>query len=981
MPRFHDIQPSFSSGELSPRLSARLDFNKYGFGLETCENLLPLVEGGLMRRSGSRYVAELKDSSVKGRLKRFRFSTTQAYILEMGEQSMRFHRHQGQITVANTNASVTNGTFDSNITGWDNRSTGAGSIRYAISPDIPNSLELDPGGTGASDIGWAEQDIVTANTGQEHVIKFRVRGRRLATLQFQVGSTSSGSEILSPVERGVGYHCVAFTPTSSPFYIQFRMLGEDHGNTHMGVDDISIIDGAPLEIDTPWPESALFDVEGPQSADVLYLFHGSYETHKLERFGNTTWSLSRVDWFDGPYLDKNTTSTTLSPSAINGLLSITASSVNGINGGAGFLSTDVGRSIRISNPATGEEWGFAHITEVNSTTSVDAIVGADFAQASVASTEWQLGAWSATTGYPQVATFFEQRLYVANTSNQPQTFWGSQTADFESFRPDDITGTVEADDALNFDLRADDVNAIRWMSSGDDALVIGTEGGEWIPTSSGIVLTPLDITVRRQTTYGSANIQPVRIGGAVLFVQSALRKIREFAFSFDASSTSVSRYSAADITRLAEHITKGGVVEMDYAEERESILYMARNDGQLVSLTYRREEDAIGLGRQMLGGAFDTSISKVWNVDVSGSIVDQTEVANSGTNNWSLFPTLQSVGDYALFGFTEPFTRIVFDYASGSAGVGGEVEWEYWDGNSWESLPNVTDNTAGFTASVADNISVTWDEPTNWQQTIFNSGQSLYYIRARITTNYTIRPILDQGRVSAPMGIVESVAVIPGDDGAGQLQDSTDRDEVWIIVKRTINGATKRYVEFFEYDFETGDDPGDAYYSDSLITYNGVATTTITGLDHLEGETVKILADGAIVPEKTVSSGQITLDNSASKVHIGLAYKHKLKTLKVKAGNPVGTPIGRPKRIYGLTFVLLNSHTFKYGPSPADLIDVDFRQVSHFTGTPVPPFTGEHFAEFNGDWGTDPRICVESDEPVPFTLLALVPETDLNPLK
>ena len=94
----------------------------------------------------------------------------------------------------------------------------------------------------------------------------------------------------------------------------------------------------------------------------------------------------------------------------------------------------------------------------------------DFAATS-ASADWRLGAWSATTGHASVATFFEQRLYAAATSAQPQTFWASQTADFENFKPDDDAGTVEDDDALDYTLSADEVNAIRWLVPGREVLV------------------------------------------------------------------------------------------------------------------------------------------------------------------------------------------------------------------------------------------------------------------------------------------------------------------------------------------------------------------------------------------------------------------------------------------------------------------------------------------------------------------------------
>ena len=361
------------------------------------------------------------------------------------------------------------------------------------------------------------------------------------------------------------------------------------------------------------------------------------------------------------------------------------------------------------------------------------------------------------------------------------------------------------------------------------ALVIGTTGGEWIPESAGIVLTPSDIVIRRRTKHGGANIQPVRVGNIVLFVQTAKRKVREFGFAFE-----VDGFRAVDMTRLAQHITRGGIVEMAFQQEPDSLVWAVRSDGQLLSMTFRREEDVVGWARHIIGGSFST-------------------------------------GD----------------------------------------------------------------------------------------------------------AVVESVAVIPGANGSGQTQSSEDRDEVWITVKRTIDGATKRYIEVLERDYEDGDDENDAYYADSIITYDSTATTSITGLGHLEGEPVKILADGFIHPDKTVVSGALTLDNAASVVQVGLGYTHTIKPLKFEGGTTAGTAVGKKKQVFGITFVLLNCHTLSFGPDASNLKTIDFRDVQDDKmDTAVPFFTGERFEEFDDDWKVDPRIVIQSDDPTPFTLLALAPEID-----
>ena len=131
---------------------------------------------------------------------------------------------------------------------------------------------------------------------------------------------------------------------------------------------------------------------------------------------------------------------------------------------------------------------------------------------------------------------------------------------------------------------------------------------------------------------------------------------------------------------------------------------------------------------------------------------------------------------------------------------------------------------------------------------------------------------------------VESVAVIPHPDG--------DQDQVWMIVKRTIDSGTKRYIEHMEKPFTPTTVYADAFFVDSGLTYDGSATTTITGLDHLEGQTVRVFADGVVQADKTVSVGSISI-TSASKVQVGLGYDAKLQTMRMGQRRDAGNGSGK----------------------------------------------------------------------------------------
>ena len=212
-------------------------------------------------------------------------------------------------------------------------------------------------------------------------------------------------------------------------------------------------------------------------------------------------------------------------------------------------------------------------------------------------------------------------------------------------------------------------------------------------------------------------------------------------------------------------------------------------------------------------------------------------------------------------------------------------------------------------------------------------------------------------------GDFESVAVIP----------AASRDETWVLVKRTINGATKRYVEFME-DPEF-DGLEDAFYVDSGLTYDGSPATTISGLDHLVGETVAVLADGAVHPDCVVdSNGRITLQHEASKVHVGLPYTSTIKTLPVVIEQMAAGALGVTKRIHKTTARFYETVGAKIGRDLNHLDVIPFRTTSDPMDTAVPLFTGDKIIDFAGDYDTTSELYIVQDQPLPMTVLAIITE-------
>lgn len=248
------------------------------------------------------------------------------------------------------------------------------------------------------------------------------------------------------------------------------------------------------------------------------------------------------------------------------------------------------------------------------------------------------------------------------------------------------------------------------------------------------------------------------------------------------------------------------------------------------------------------------------------------------------------------------------------------------------------------------------------------------------------------GRFGEGPPVIESMACIPGSAAAG----SENQDEAWVAVKRTIDGATFRSIEVFEGVFE-GPSPEafdsksafeaavlarqkQAFYVDCGLSYDGPATQQLAGLDHLEGETVRILTDGALHPDRIVAGGAVSLQAPAGVIHVGLPYRHVFASLKLEAGAAAGTAVGKVKRVHAVALVLLHSLGLRIGPTVAQQEAVPLREVGNAMDTAVPLFSGEHFVSFEGDFDRDARIVITGDAPLPFTLLAAAPELKTNEL-
>jgi hypothetical protein len=563
MGRSNYLQNNFTAGELSPRLSLRSDLVRYKNGLKTLLNGLVLPFGGVTRRTGTKMVAEVKDSSSETRLIEFQFSkdTSQNYIIEFGGSYIRFFKDGEQIREA-----------AKTITGATQADPVVVTTSAAHGYSNGDAVYIDSVG------GMTELNRPTS--------EYRVANVTATTFELQ---NIDGTDI-----DGTGF--TAYT---------------SGGNVQK-----------VYEISSPYSASEVMDIQYRQSADIIYLVHRDYTERQLTRTGDTAWTLTLTDFIDGPYLDQNVTATTLTPSATSGTITFTASATTGINGGDGFKSTDVTRYFRFQDAAS--TWHWIQITNFTSTTSVDGTIEGSTSPLSstAARTQWMLGAWSDTTGWPSSTTSYENRAIYAATNEQPDTVWGSALDGYQDFTP----GTA-ADDPFAFTLASAQLNEIKWLVP-RDALRIGTTGAEWeMFGDANTVITPTNVTANASTYIGSSSVLPVNAGQATLYWQRSNKRLRELLFNFEADGL-----IGNDISILSEHLTRGGVETMTYQAEPHGIIWIAKTNGDLLGLTYLKEQEVIGWHLHQLGGT-DTKVKSLATVPISGQ--DRTWMIVERTINGS----------------------------------------------------------------------------------------------------------------------------------------------------------------------------------------------------------------------------------------------------------------------------------------------------------------------------------------------------------
>jgi hypothetical protein len=195
-----------------------------------------------------------------------------------------------------------------------------------------------------------------------------------------------------------------------------------------------------------------------------------------------------------------------------------------------------------------------------------------------------------------------------------------------------------------------------------------------------------------------------------------------------------------------------------------------------------------------------------------------------------------------------------------------------------------------------------------------------------------------------------------------------------MVVKRTINGSEKRYIEVMSPYFhpESATDSAGMWFLDCALEYSGSAATTISGLSHLEGKTVGVLADYSVHPDEVVASGAITLDAAASRAIVGLSYESRLTTLPVDFSGRMGAQTGQSVRIHRAEVFLINSLEMSYGAGKATTHDENFRTTEDLMGQRPPFYTGYKTVFVDSDYSRTGQFTITQSKPYPLNIVSTI---------
>jgi hypothetical protein len=634
---------------------------------------------------------------------------------------------------------------------------------------------------------------------------------------------------------------------------------------------------------------------------------------------------------------------------------------------AAYTEGPSGGTIGLTISVENLNWdGLVEVTGHTSDTEVDITVISELASTDE-TLEWFEGAFSTFRGFPTAVSWHQDRLWFAGTDFEPATLYGSVSGDYYNF----ITGS---EDYLSIKRIIDSPEESKWLLS-KRFLFLGTAGSSIAAKSSdkNALITAKNIDTNSQSVYGSAPIQALMANDVVLYVQKNGLKVREMIYNWEEEN-----YKSNDITILSENISDSGIVETFLQKQPDQNLWAIKANGDIGLLTYERGQEVVGWSR----------------IETEGEVISGCALPNENGED-EVWICVKRLGKYLIERF-HPRVDLDWYVDSGVEFDGATKSIESYSISSTNVI-TITNSAHGFSNGNLIRFK-------NIEGFDALNGKVLLVADATANT-FTLKIPDDSGYYDIildgyyPTEIAVSSAGSPFIEGP-YIVDGFD--DLWPKYRNTL--ATDKIVHFWfgnSWVFEDEDAPFSTNFykatGNGVINKTGWTKTdvgqdppptisydleditgdfclvqnTLSGLDHLEGETVQVVVDGNYDSDQLVDSGTITLGDYGNTIVAGLQYVSKLQPMPIE---PVTGEVRSQSRKKAVTKVsLLFYKTLGAKVGEPGLLETNFAalKTSDLADEPLSTFSGEVRVFMANNWERQKVIQIKQDLPYPMTVLSM----------
>jgi hypothetical protein len=606
-------------------------------------------------------------------------------------------------------------------------------------------------------------------------------------------------------------------------------------------------------------------------------------------------------------------------------------------------------------------------------------------------TEWTISISSESNQdtYPSSVCFHEQRLVFGGFTHNKQLIRSSQVGDFFNF---DQGILLQEDDSFDLVLASLRIDAIKQLIPGDQLMVL-TAGGEWVVRGvDGGPITPTSFDAKQKTAYGTDDPQALQVGDAVIFATDRGRRVREFLpgpFGNDNRSR--------DLSVMVEHLFRMETVqEFQYADVPYQVIWMPRSDGILLGLTYVREHNVFAWHHHDTGGVYTDGVPR----DLFESVAavpegNETSVyaivrrqINGATKRYVELMAPRHFTDAAdgIFvdsaltfdGRNTGSTQIRLQSITGTHDGGTHAtiltdSGEGWALDEWigNTIKNTTDGSQG-TATDNDATTITLDALTGggdnqWEASDAYEIVPTWVAQEKMILNADTASTFVAGDVGKKFELRVRVLETAQDD-SGRLS----------ITDYKVRVAVLSFID--DQNLEVVPDTAVPTQLQTVYTSDwGRAENSFSGLDHLEGETIAVLVDGATHADVTVTSGSITLDSGifGERVQAGIQYVSELVTLPLDVQGDTGSLRLSKKIISGVGVELDDFRGVYVGHKRSKMTPAQQRAVSDAYET-IDPDNTLVILRPESSWKRQVNLIIQQREPIPVSILAFIVELGIG---